>query len=132
MPPNKSAWNSIKNIIQTNMKGVINMAKRKQIPARTPEAREQQLYNLAVDEAERRLMNGTASSQIIATLLKLATTKAQLELEKLRSDIALQKAKEKEIESKASNNDLYERALAAFRSYRGEEIDEDMYEDDDY
>lgn len=104
------------------------MAKRKQTPARSPEARENQLINLAVDEAERRLRNGTASSQIITTLLKLATTRAQLELEKLRSDISLQKAKEQEIEDKASNKDLFAQALEAFRSYRGD-VDE---EDDEY
>lgn len=106
------------------------MAKRKQTPARTPEARENQLINLAVDEVERRLRNGTASSQILTLLLRLATTKAQLELEKLRSDISLQKAKEQEIEDKASNSDLYSQALAAFRSYKGDSDDEDDYDDD--
>lgn len=106
------------------------MSKRKQTPAKTPEARENQLINLAVDETERRLRNGTASSQILTVLLKLATTKAQLELEKLRSDISLQKAKEQEIEDKASNSDLYAKALKAFKSYRGDCNDEEP--EDDY
>lgn len=106
------------------------MSKRRQTPARTPEARENQLINLAVDEVERRLLNGTASSQLLTVLLKLATTKAQLELEKLRSDIALQRAKEQEIEDKANNSDLYAQALSAFRSYKGEIVDDDM--EDDY
>lgn len=105
------------------------MAKRKQTPARTPEARENQLINLAVEETERRLMNGTASSQILTVLLKLATTKAQLELEKLRSDIALQKAKEQEIEDKANSSDLFAQALAAFRNYKGDTSDE--YDEDE-
>lgn len=107
------------------------MAKRKPTPARSPEARENQLINLAVDETERRLRNGTASSQIITTLLKLATTKAQLELEKLRSDISLQKAKEQEIEDKASNKDLFAQALEAFRSYRGDVDEEDEEYDEE-
>lgn len=106
------------------------MPKRAPSPARTPEARENQLINLAVDETEKRLKNGTASSQILTVLLKLATTKAQLELEKLRSDIALQKAKEQEIEDKASNSDLYNQALAAFKKYKGESVDEDDYDDE--
>lgn len=106
------------------------MAKRKQTPALTPEARENQLINMAVNETEKRLMNGTISSQLLAILLKLATTKAQLELEKLRSDIALQKAKEKEIEEKSSEKGLFEEALKAFTSYRGDPVDEDEYEDD--
>lgn len=107
------------------------MAKRKQTPARTPEARENQLIALAVDETERRLRNGTASSQIITLLLKLATTKAQLELEKLKSDIALQKAKEQEIEDRASNGDMYAEALAAFQSYKGDVSDEEWDDDEE-
>lgn len=105
------------------------MPKRKQLPARNPEAREQQLINLAVDEAERRLIDHTASSQIITLLLKLATTRAQLELEKLRSDISLQKAKEQEISDKASNSDLYAQALKAFKEYKGEKFDDDEYDE---
>lgn len=107
------------------------MANKKQTPARTPEARENQLINLAVDETERRLKNGTASSQLLTVLLKLATTKTQLELEKLRSDISLQKAKVQEIEDKASNSDLYAKALAAFKNYKGD-IDDEEYDEDDY
>ncbi len=105
------------------------MAKRKQIPAMSPEARENQLINLAVDEAERRLKNGTASSQIITVLLKLATTKAQLELEKLKSDISLQRAKEKEIEDKASGDELFKMAVSAFSSYRSAIPDDEEYDD---
>ena len=109
------------------------MAKKKRTPAKTPEARENYIINLAVDEVEHRLLNGTASSQILTVLLKLATTKAQLELEKLRSDISLQKAKEDEIESKANNKDLYEKALAAFRNYKGDSFEEgECYDEDDY
>lgn len=108
------------------------MVKRKSTPARTPEAREQQLINLAVDETERRLRNGTASSQIISLLLKLATTKAQLEIEKLRSDISLQQAKEREIDEKATNSDLFAEALAAFKGYKGDVDDECEDDEDDY
>lgn len=107
------------------------MPKRKQTPARTPEARENQLINLAFDETERRLRNGTASSQLISLLLKSGMMKMQLEMEKLRSDIALQKAKEQEIEDKASNSDLYAQALAAFKSYKGDTGNEDEYDDED-
>lgn len=108
------------------------MANRKQVPARTPEARENQLINLAVEETERRLKNGTASSQLIALLLKNAMLKTQLELEKLRSDIALQKAKEQEIADKAASNSMYEEALAAFKSYKGDIDEYDYNEEDNY
>lgn len=105
------------------------MGKKREIPARTPEARENQLISLAVDETERRLRNGTISSQLLTVLLKLATTRAKLELEKLRSDISLQRAKEQEIEDKASNNDLFEKALKAFKEYKGEQEEDEDYDD---
>lgn len=131
IPLNRSARNLIKNAMKYNRKDDVTMANKKRPPARTIEGRENQLINLAVEETERRLRNGTASSQILTVLLKLATTKAQLELEKLRSDISLQKAKEQEIEDKASNSDLYAQALEAFRSYRGDSS-YDEYDDEEY
>lgn len=108
------------------------MPKRKQLPARTPEARENQIIAKAVNEVEKRLDNGTISSQLLTVLLKLATTKHQLELEKLRSDIELQHSKTQEIEDKSTSSDKYAAALAAFKSYRGEseEYDDEEYEDE--
>ena len=40
-------------------------------PALTPEARELQMISLAVDLAEKQLLEGTASSQVITHYLKL-------------------------------------------------------------
>lgn len=102
------------------------MARRKNPPARSPEERQNQLINLAVNEAEQRLMNGTASSQIITTILQWASTKAQLEMEKLRSDIRLSQSKEKEIQAKVTGEEIYAEALNAFRSYQGEDEDDDF------
>ena len=39
-------------------------------PARTPEARENQMISLAIDLAEKQLQKGTASSQVITHYLK--------------------------------------------------------------
>lgn len=97
------------------------------MPARTPEARENQLINLAVDLAEKKLRDGTASSQIITTLLNLATTKTQLEMEKIRSDLRVSDAKIKQIETQQTSSELYEEALAAFKTYSGN----NEYEEDD-
>lgn len=110
--------------------GSTGKVKRTPPPARTLEGRENQLINLAVDEAEKRLRNGTASSQIITTLLHMASVKAQLELEKLRGDILLSSAKVEQIKAQETNNELLEKALNAFRSYSGSNIEEDEYEDD--
>lgn len=105
---------------------------RKSTPARTPEGRENQLINLAVDEAEKRLRNGSASSQLICLLLNLATTKAKLELEKYRSDLRLSEAKIRQIDSQESNGELYEKALRAFKGYSGDPDDEEDWDEDDY
>lgn len=101
----------------------------KQVPGRSIESRQNQLVNLAVHEAERRLKDGTASSQIITTLLKWASTTAELELEKLRSEVALTQAKKREIDARAEGDDLLDKALSAFRSYQGVPYEE---ESDDY
>lgn len=105
------------------------MAKRKQMPARSVEGRQNQLINLAVKEAERRLQDGTASSQIITTLLKWASTTAELELEKLRNEVALTQAKKKEIDARIENDGLLDKALEAFRSYQGVPYEEDEYDE---
>ena len=60
-----------------------NKPGRRRPPAKTPEARENQLVSLAVDLAERQLLDGTASAQVITHYLKLAT-----EREKLGGDLA--------------------------------------------
>ena len=104
--------------------------RRKTLPARTPKERENQLISLAVDLAEKKLQDGTASSQIIALLLNLATTKAQLELEKMRSDVAVANAKVQMMESQETSKELYEKVLHAFKRYSGSDEEDD--EDDDY
>lgn len=102
---------------------------KKQEPARTLEGRENQLINLAVNCAEEKLKNGTASSQIICLLLNLATTKAKLELEKLKGDVKVSEAKVKQIENQETSKDLYSEAIKAFRSYSGNNYEE---EDDEF
>ncbi len=97
-------------------------------PARTAEERENQLIGLAVDLAEKKLRDGTASSQIIALLLNLATSKAKLELEKLKSDLKVADAKVQQIKNQEDSKELYEEAIRAFKSYTGYE--EDNVEDE--
>ena len=88
-------------------------------PALTPEARENQLIALAVDEAEYQLRNHTASSQVITHFLKLATAKEKLEQERLKGEIELQKAKVKALDNAEEIKVLYENAIKAMRSYGG-------------
>lgn len=99
---------------------------KKTRPALTPEARENQMIALAVDLAEKQLLEGTASSQVITHFLKLATSRERLEREKLEKENELLRAKTEAIESAKRVEELYSDALKAMRSYRGETDDEDI------
>lgn len=92
---------------------------KKRVPFKTKEAREQHLENLAFNLAEEKLLNGTASSQIICHFLSLSSQKAELEREKLKADTKLQMAKVSSIESQKEINELYENAIKAMRVYQG-------------
>lgn len=94
-------------------------------PALTPEARENQLISLAVDLAEQQLRDGTASSQVISHYLKLGSTKASLEKEKLERENELLRAKTESIESAKRVEELYMNALNAMRDYSGRSNQDD-------
>lgn len=95
-------------------------SKGKSRPALTPEARENQLIALAVDVAEEQLRDGTASSQVITHFLKLGTTRAELEKEKLVRENELLRAKAKALDSAEEIKVLYADALKAMRNYAGQ------------
>ena len=88
-------------------------------PAVNPEARENQLINLAINVAEEQLRNGTASAQVITHYLKLGSTKERLEKEILELQKELVKAKTEALKSSEDVKELYTKALEAFKSYGG-------------
>lgn len=88
-------------------------------PALTPEAREKQLIAKAVNLAEKQLDEGTASSQVITHFLKLATTKAELEKEKLKNETELLSARTKSLESSERMEEMYTKAIKAMQRYGG-------------
>ena len=88
-------------------------------PARTVEERENQLISLAIDRAEQQLRDGTASSQVITHYLKLGSTKERLEKEILKEQVDLMKAKTEALQSAKKVEELYSKALEAFRAYNG-------------
>ena len=92
---------------------------RKIRPALTPEARENQMISLAVDLAEKQLMEGTASSQVITHYLKLGSTKERLEKEKLEEENKLLRARTEALQSAKKSEELFEEAIKAMRSYSG-------------
>ena len=92
---------------------------KKYPPAKSPEAREQQLISLAIDNIEEQLRNGTASSQLLSQLLRMASTRDKLERERLIQQTELLKTQRAAIEAQETAEALYEEAMDAMRTYGG-------------
>ena len=100
------------------------------IPARTEEEEEKRAGGYAMDLAIKQLREGTASSQIIVHFLKINSQKEQAELEKIRSEIKLLKAKKKAIESGEEQDKKYEEVIKAISAYAGRDQEWEVVEDD--
>lgn len=88
-------------------------------PALTPESQENTMIALAMNLVQKRLVEGTASSQETTHFLKLATVKYQLEKEKLRAENELVQAKTKALEKTDESTRIAEEAIKAMRTYSG-------------
>jgi hypothetical protein len=88
-------------------------------PARTPEAREQELASAAYDLAEQQIINGTASSQVITHFLKAGSSREHLEQQRMNHEIELMQVKKEQLEGQKRVEELYVSALEAMRSYSG-------------
>ncbi|HAU85223.1 MAG TPA: hypothetical protein DCW90_06890 [Lachnospiraceae bacterium] len=85
----------------------------------TPEAREDFMINLAMDNAERQLREGTASSQVITHFLKLGSSRERMEQDKLKEDIEYSRTKTEAITASAHAEERYAEAIEAMRKYSG-------------
>lgn len=97
----------------------------------TPEARQDYLISLAMQRAEERLLNGTASSSEIVHFLRLGTEKERLELEKSTQEVELLKARTSAIASAQKTEEMYQEAIAAMKTYSGSATKSDEFGDDD-
>ena len=88
--------------------------------ARTKNARENRLIDLATDLAEKRLLEGTATSSEIVHFLKLGSEREKLEREKLESENKLLRAKTEAVETSKEVKELYVDAIKAMGLYTGE------------
>lgn len=100
---------------------------KKGAPPLTLESRELYLANLAMNLAEKQLLDGTASSQVITHFLKASTAKTQLETEQKRKENLLIEAKIEALKSSKRSEELFDRALKAMRSYQGVEDPDEEY-----
>jgi hypothetical protein len=108
--------------------------RRKRRPAHSEDGREKQLVSLAIDLAEKQLIEGTASSQVITHYLKLGSTREKLEQDRLRNENELLKSKVDQLASAKKVEELYAAALDAMRAYTGQEPeqeDDEVYYDED-
>lgn len=116
-------------IMATKKKDNENVARRRP-PALTLEARENQLIAKAVDEAEKRIENGTASDSLLIHWLRQGTVKMQLEKEKLQADVELARAKSDSIAAAKQQTELAAEAIKAMKLYTGQaDIYGEDYED---
>lgn len=111
-------------------KTVVSSEPRISRPAIDPDARENQLIALAVDLVEQRLIAGTASSQETVHFLKLGSSKARYELEKLKLENELTKAKTENIHAMQHADEMFDKAIKAMQKYsgNGSVVDEDEEE----
>lgn len=94
-------------------------------PATTPEGRMQQMGALAEEVAEKQMLAGTASAQVITHYLKQTTLREQLEQEKIRNENLRLEAQIAQINAQSGSTELGERVIAALTIYKGSDDDDD-------
>lgn len=106
---------------------------RRMRPALSPAGREEQCISLAYDLVEKRLREGTATSQETTHFLKLASPKERIEREILEKQRELIIAKTESLQAQKRMEEIYTKALAAMRLYSGNggtDDDQDVFEPD--
>lgn len=93
--------------------------RRRRAPARTPEARELELSSAAYDLAERQIIEGSASSQVITHFLKAGSMRERLEQQRIQHEIELMEVKQEQLKAQTRVEELYVDAIEAMRSYSG-------------
>lgn len=96
------------------------MARRRR-PARTPEAREDELAAAAYDLAEEQIRSGTASSQVLTHFLKAGSRRERMEQMRMSHEIELMEVKKAQLEGQQRLEELFGEAIQAMRSYQGVE-----------
>ena len=94
------------------------------------EARENNIISLAMDLAEQRLRDGTASAQEVTYWLRYGSQRDKLEREMMEAKNELLKAKADAIKAAEKSELLYAEAIKAFRLYEGAGSDEEYEEDE--
>ena len=95
-------------------------------PAASAEERENMLISLAYNLVEKRLLDGSASSQEVVTILRMGTMRERLERDNLSKKNELLTAQTEVARSQKNAEAAAERAIEAIMRYRGgSSVDED-------
>lgn len=103
-------------------------------PPVTAEEMETYLIGLAYKRTEKQILDGSVSPTTLNYFLRLGGTRAEIELEKLKLENGLTRAKSSSLESGESMNELLEKAIHQFGVYSGERpagSEEEDWDDDD-
>lgn len=97
----------------------------------SPEAYENRLINMAYKAVEKRIESGEATAAELVHFLREGSVRQQYELEKLKKENELLRAKTESIASQKEVKELYAEAISAFRKYSGiPAMDEEESEND--
>src|SRR3954462_5746899 len=94
---------------------------RRSPPARTPEAREDELAAAAYDLAESQIKEGSASSQVITHFMKAGSRRERMEQMRMEHEIELMEVKKQQLQGQPRLEELFGAAMAAMRYYQGQE-----------
>lgn len=96
-------------------------------PITTPEARKDLMINLAYEQAELQLRNGTAPAPIVSYFLNEDSVKKKLEIERLEKENQVLSQKIDAYEAMEDQREITKRAYEAFTTYAGgSEITDEM------
>ena len=133
--PLKESWTNRKELIslprkvKSDKEVGSDSKKKSNRTAISPQARENQIISAAYDLAERRILNGTASSQEIIHFLRMGSEKEKLERTKLQEENRLLRQKTKSLEASSNIEQLLKDGLNALNHYRANDREDDIFED---
>lgn len=107
------------------------VSRKKRRTSTTDLGREHQLVSAAMDLAEKQLMEGTASSQVITHFLKAGSEREKLERQRLLQENEVLAAKVDAMSSAKRVEELYAQALDAMRTYAGRDPNYTQYIEED-
>lgn len=87
-------------------------------PPFSDEAHENKMISLAMREAQKLMESGEAPPGVILHFVRLGSERSKLEMERLRSENEMLKAKTKALAAQARTDELFQQALDAFAGYR--------------